>query len=72
MATIEKEKLTLITKFNQDSVALQNHATKVEADLENGKAQKYGLEYELASLKQKFSQTNKLLQEKEVRLSVFR
>lgn len=65
MATIEKEKLTLITKFNQDSVALQNHATKVEADLENGKAQKYGLEYELASLKQKFSQTNKLLQEKE-------
>ena len=67
VATIEKEKLTLISRFNAEVVELQNAGANMRSELEDCKAAKCGLEYEYATVKQQLHKERAGVKAKEVR-----
>ena len=72
VATIEKEKLAIISRFNGDVVELQNAGAKMRSQLEDCKAAKCGLEYELAAAKQQIFKERNGGKEKEVWVATVR
>ena len=66
VATIEKEKLALISRFNADVVELQNAGANMRSQLEDCVAAKCRLEYDLSCAKQQLVKERTVAKEMEV------